>query len=183
MTDIMTDIKKLQQNGKEFVPITLAEAVVVNVENLQGYDTLGKTTSGKTTLDKVLNALAAIDYSQQTAIININNTLKSLKAGFSYQVVNELPTPNVDCLGTIYLVKGSDINQNKYAEYICIFNNAEYSWEMLGIINSEVDLTGYVTKDDFDAFTAVALTAEDVTDSLGNKVYVNYTIPENLYDT
>ena len=178
----MTDIKKLQQNGKEFVPITLAEAVVVNVENLQGYDTLGKTTSGKTTLDKVLNALAAIDYSQQSAIIDINNTLKSLKAGFSYQVVNELPTPNVDCLGTIYLVKGSDINQNKYAEYICIFNNAEYSWEMLGIINSEVDLTGYVTKQDFNAFTAVALTAEDVTDSLGNKVSVAYDIPRNLYD-
>ena len=178
----MTDIKKLQQNGKEFVPITLAEAVVVNVENLQGYDTLGTTTSGKTTLDKVLNALAAIDYSQQSAIININNTLKSLKAGFSYQVVNELPTPNVDCLGTIYLVRGSDINQNKYAEYICIFNNAEYSWEMLGIINSEVDLTGYVTKDDFDTFTAVALTAEDVTDSSGHKVSVDYEIPENLYD-
>lgn len=178
----MTDIKKLQQNGKEFVPITLAEAVVVNVENLQGYDTLGKTTSGKTTLDKVLNALATIDYNQQTAIIDINNKLQSLKAGFSYQVVNELPTPNVDCLGTIYLVRGSDINQNKYAEYICIFNNAEYSWEMLGIINSEVDLTGYVTKEDFSAFTAVALTAEDVTDSSGNKVYIDYDIPRNLYD-
>ena len=173
----MTDIKKLQQNGKEFVPITLAEAVVVNATNLQGYNTLGITT-----LDKVLNALATIDYSQQSAIIDINNTLKSLKAGFSYQIVNELPTPNVDCLGTIYLVRGSDINQNKYAEYICIFNNAEYSWEMLGIINSEVDLTGYVTKNDFDAFTAIALTAEDVTDSLGNKVSVNYTIPEDLYD-
>lgn len=179
----MTDIKKLQQNGKEFVPITLAEAVVVNVENLQGYDTLGKTTSGKTTLDKVLKALAAVDYSQQSAIIDINNKLKSLKAGFSYQVVNELPTPNVDCLGTIYLVRGSDINQNKYAEYICIFNNAEYSWEMLGIINSEVDLTEYVTKTDFNAFTAVALTAEDVTDSSGNRVSVNYEIPKNLYDT
>lgn len=173
----MTDIKKLQQNGKEFVPITLAEAVVVNATNLQGYNTLGITT-----LDKVLNALAAIDYTQQTAITEINNKLKSLKAGFSYQIVPELPTPNVDCLGTIYLVRGSDINQNKYAEYICIFNNAEYSWEMLGIINSEVDLTGYVTKNDFDAFTAVALTAEDVTDSLGNKVSVNYTIPEDLYD-
>lgn len=173
----MTDIKKLQQNGKEFVPITLAEAVVVNAENLQGYNTLGITT-----LDKVLKALATIDYSQQTAIIDINNKLKSLKAGFSYQIVPELPTPNVDCLGTIYLVRGSDINQNKYAEYICIFSNAEYSWEMLGIINSEVDLTGYVTKNDFDTFKAVALTAEDVTDSLGNKVSVNYTIPKNLYD-
>lgn len=173
----MTDIKKLQQNGKEFVPITLAEAVVVNAENLQGYNTLGKTT-----LDKVLKALAAVDYNQQEAITEINNKLKSLKAGFSYQVVDKLPTPNIDCLGTIYLVKGSDINQNKYAEYICIFNNAEYSWEMLGIINSEVDLTGYVTKQDFNAFTAIALTAEDVTDSSGHKVSVNYEIPEDLYD-
>lgn len=173
----MTDIKKLQQNGKEFVPITLAEAVVVNAENLQGYDTLGITT-----LDKVLKALATVDYTQQTAITEINNTLKSLKAGFSYQIVNELPTPGIDCLGTIYLVKGSDINQNKYAEYICIFSNAEYSWEMLGIINSEVDLTGYVTKNDFDAFTAIALTAEDVTDSSGNKVSVDYDIPRDLYD-
>ena len=173
----MTDIKKLKQNGKEFVPITLAEAVVVNAENLQGYDTLGKTT-----LDKVLNALATVDYNQQTAIIDINNKLKSLKAGFSYQIVNELPTPSIDCLGTIYLVKGSDINQNKYAEYICIFNNAEYSWEMLGIINSEVDLTGYVTKNDFDAFTAIALTAEDVTDSSGHSVSVAYDIPKDLYD-
>lgn len=174
----MTDIKKLQQNGKEFVPITLAEAVVVNATNLQGYNKLGITT-----LDKVLNALAAVDYNQQSVITDINNKLKSLKAGFSYQIVDKLPTPNVDCLGTIYLVKGSDINQNKYSEYICIFNNAEYSWEMLGIINSEVDLTGYVTKNDFDAFTAVALTAEDVTDSLGNKVSVDYEIPKNLYDT
>ena len=173
----MTDIKKLKQNGKEFVPITLAEAVVVNAENLQGYNTLGITT-----LDRVLKALAAVDYTQQTAITEINNKLKSLKAGFSYQIVNELPTPSIDCLGTIYLVKGSDINQNKYAEYICIFNNAEYSWEMLGIINSEVDLTGYVTKNDFNAFTAIALTAEDVTDSSGNKVSVDYDIPRDLYD-
>lgn len=177
MTDTKTDIKKLQQNGKEFVPITLAEAVVVNTANLQGYNTLEITT-----LDKVLKALAAVDNSQQDAITKINTALESLKAGFSYQVVNELPTPNVDCLGTIYLVKGSDINQNKYAEYICIFSNAEYSWEMLGIINSEVDLTGYVTKNDFNAFTAIALTAEDVTDSSGNKVSVNYTIPNDLYD-
>ena len=173
----MTDIKKLQQNGKEFVPITLAEAVVVNAENLQGYNIL-KTT----TLDKVLKALAVVDNSQQDAITKINNTLKSLKAGFNYQVVNELPTLNADCLGTIYLVRGSDIDKNHYAEYICIFNNAEYSWEMLGIINSEVDLTGYVTKSDFDAFTAIALTAEDVTDSSGHSVSVAYDIPKDLYD-
>lgn len=173
----MTDIKKLQQNGKEFVPITLAEAVVVNATNLQGYNTLGITT-----LDKVLNALAAVDYKQQNAITEINTKLKSLQAGFSYQIVDKLPTPNAKCLGIIYLVKSSDTNQNKYAEYICVFNNAEYSWEMLGIINSEVDLTGYVTKDEFNSFKATALTAEDVTDSSGNKVSVDYEIPKDLYD-
>ena len=173
----MTDIKKLQQNGKEFVPITLAEAVVVNATNLQGYNTLGITT-----LDKILNALAAVDYKQQTAITEINTKLKSLQAGFSYQIVDKLPTPNVKCLGIIYLVKSSDTNQNKYAEYICVFNNAEYSWEMLGIINSEVDLTGYVTKDEFNSFKATTLTAEDVTDSSGNKVSVDYEIPKDLYD-
>lgn len=173
----MTDIKKLQQNGKEFVPITLAEAVVVNATNLQGYNTLGITT-----LDKILNALAAVDYKQQTAITEINTKLKSLQAGFSYQIVDKLPTPDVKCLGIIYLVKGSDTNQNKYAEYICVFNNAEYSWEMLGIINQEVDLTGYVTKDEFNSFKATALTAEDVTDSSGNKVSVDYEIPKDLYD-
>ena len=158
------------QDGNQIAPQTVDKAVLVRV-----FDTT-------TTLDKVLNALAAVDYTQQTAITEINNKLKSLKAGFSYQIVNELPTPNVDCLGTIYLVRGSDINQNKYAEYICIFNNAEYSWEMLGIINSEVDLTGYVTKNDFDAFTAIALTAEDVTDSSGHSVSVAYDIPKDLYD-
>lgn len=173
----MTDIKKLQQNGKEFVPITLAEAVVVNATNLQVYSTLGITT-----LDKILSALAAVDYTQQTAITEINNKLKSLQVGLSYQIVDNLPTPNVDCLGTIYLVKDSDVNQNKYAEYICVFNNAEYSWEMLGVVSSEVDLTGYVTKDEFNSFTAIALTAEDVTDSLGNKVSVDYEIPKDLYD-
>ena len=53
---------------------------------------------------------------------------------------------------------------------------------MLGIINSEVDLTGYVTKSDFDEFTAIALTAEDVTDSSGHSVSVAYDIPKDLYD-
>jgi hypothetical protein len=53
---------------------------------------------------------------------------------------------------------------------------------MLGIINSEIDLTGYVTKDEFNSFKATSLTAVDVTDSLGNKVSVDYEIPKDLYD-
>ena len=39
-----TQIKRLYQNSKEFVPITLAEAVVVNTTNIPGLQSLGITT-------------------------------------------------------------------------------------------------------------------------------------------
>jgi hypothetical protein len=44
-----TQIKRLFQNNAEFVPITLAEAVVVNTSTIPGLANLGITT-----LDKVL---------------------------------------------------------------------------------------------------------------------------------
>ena len=44
-----TQIKRLFQSNTEFVPITLAEAVVVNTSNVPGLSSLGITT-----LDKVL---------------------------------------------------------------------------------------------------------------------------------
>lgn len=47
-----TQIKRLYQNNQEFVPITLAEAVVVNSTNIPGLQSLGITT-----LDKVLKIL------------------------------------------------------------------------------------------------------------------------------
>ena len=48
-----TQIKRLYQDGKEFVPITLSEAVVVNTTNVPGLNGLGITT-----LDKVLGHIA-----------------------------------------------------------------------------------------------------------------------------
>ena len=51
-----TQIKRLYQSGKEFVPITLQEAVVVNATNIPGLEDLKITT-----LDKVLRrTLAAV---------------------------------------------------------------------------------------------------------------------------
>lgn len=47
-----TQIKRLYQNDQEFVPITLAEAVVVDATNIPGLQTLRITT-----LDKVLKIL------------------------------------------------------------------------------------------------------------------------------
>jgi len=46
-----TEIKRLFQNNTEFVPITLAEAVVVNTSSIPGLTNLGITT-----LDKVLRS-------------------------------------------------------------------------------------------------------------------------------
>lgn len=84
-----TLIKRLYQGTNEFVPITLAEAVVVNTEGLDYINNLEITT-----LDKVLAAILGIDVQTQgsittltTAVNNINNTLSSklssdqLKAG------------------------------------------------------------------------------------------------------
>lgn len=48
----MTEIRRLFQQGKEFVPISLAEAVVVNTNNLPGFSSLKITT-----LDRVLYSL------------------------------------------------------------------------------------------------------------------------------
>jgi hypothetical protein len=44
-----TVIKRLKQSGKEFVPITISEAVVVNTARIDGIVNIGITT-----LDKVL---------------------------------------------------------------------------------------------------------------------------------
>jgi hypothetical protein len=56
-----TQIKRLFQNNTEFVPITLAEAVVVNTSSIPGLTNLGITT-----LDKVLrNTLGLVGTNAQ----------------------------------------------------------------------------------------------------------------------
>ena len=59
-----TQIKRLYQNNQEFVPITLAEAVVVNTTNIPGLKSLGITT-----LDKVI----MINISEDIIIARLSN--------------------------------------------------------------------------------------------------------------
>lgn len=65
-----TQIKRLYQDGKEFVPITLSEAVVVNTTNVPGLNGLGITT-----LDKVLRSTLATVKSTSDSVTLIQNTL------------------------------------------------------------------------------------------------------------
>lgn len=212
-----TQIKRLFQSKTEFVPITLAEAVVVNTSNLPGLSSLGITT-----LDKVLRTTmgvvgtnAADINTLKTTVQSINTALEGkqdkLTAGVGitispagvisvtnsielYKIVTSLPTASKDCLNSIYLVPSpSGTAGNIFVEYICVYETtqAEYIWEKIGEVQTDVDLSGYVTNEVFNATIntingqlANTITAQDVTTSDGSaKVVVNYTIPADLYDS
>ena len=205
-----TQIKRLYQNNQEFVPITLAEAVVVNATNIPGLISLGITTLDKvlkTTLGIVGTNTLSIDTINKT-LTNINNTLQNKQdkltagdgitissdgvisvtntstLGFQYKIVTVLPSPpRKDYENIIYLVPNpGGVNGNIFTEYICINKDSTYIWEQIGSLTTDVNLDDYVTKTEFNALKSIVLTAQDVTTSSGVAVIVNYNIPNNLYD-
>lgn len=212
-----TQIKRLFQSKTEFVPITLAEAVVVNTSNIPGLSSLGITTLDKvlrTTMGVVGTNTADIN-TLKTTVQSINTALEGkqdkLTAGVGitisptgvisvtnsielYKIVTSLPTASKDCLNSIYLVPSpSGTAGNIFVEYICVYETtqAKYIWEKIGEIQTDVDLSGYVTNEVFNATIntingqlANTITAQDVTTSDGSaKVVVNYTIPSDLYNS
>lgn len=205
-----TQIKRLYQNNQEFVPITLAEAVVVDTTNIPGLQSLGITTLNKVlknTLGVVGSNTLSIDTINRT-LATINNTLQNKQdkltagdgitissngvisitntstLGFQYKIVTALPSPpKKDYENIIYLVPNpKGVNGNIFIEYICINRNSTYIWEQIGSLTTDVNLDNYVTKTEFNALKSIVLTAQDVTTSSGVSVTVNYNIPNNLYD-
>lgn len=205
-----TQIKRLYQNNQEFVPITLAEAVVVNTTNIPGLQSLGITT-----LDKVLKNTLAVVGTNTLNIDTINTTLTNINTilqkkqdkltagdgititsdgtisitntstlGFQYKIISVLPSPpSKDHENIIYLVPNSNgVNGNIFTEYICINKDSDYIWEQIGSLTTDVNLDNYVTKTEFNALRSIVLTAQDVTTSSGVAVTVNYDIPSTLYD-
>lgn len=205
-----TQIKRLYQNNQEFVPITLAEAVVVNTTNVPGLQSLGITT-----LDKVLKNTLGVVGSNTLNIDTINRTLATINntlqnkqdkltagdgitissngvisitntstLGFQYKIVTALPSPpKKDYENIIYLVPNPrGANGNIFTEYICINRDSTYIWEQIGSLTTDVNLDNYVTKTEFNALKSIMLTAQNVTTSSGVAVTVNYNIPNNLYD-
>ena len=198
-----TQIKRLYQNNQEFVPITLAEAVVVNTTNIPGLQSLGITT-----LDKVLKNTLGVVGSNTLSIDTINNTLqnkqdkltagdgititpngtisvtKTSTLGFQYKIVSILPSPpKKDYENIIYLIPNSNgTTGNIFTEYICINRDSVYIWEQIGSLTTDVNLDNYVTKVEFNTLKSTVLTAQDVTTSSGIAVTVNYDIPSTLYD-
>lgn len=171
-----TQIKRLYQNSKEFVPITLSEAVVVNSDTIP---VLNTQNIGITTLDHVLRlAYGYIGNNSQTLgqlntkVGEINTALAgkqnkltpgtgitidengviSTNVSFElYKVVTSLPTAAKEVTNAIYLVPTQGVNGNAFIEHICIYEatTQKYMWEQLGTIQTSVDLSGYVTTETF----------------------------------
>lgn len=77
--------------------------------------------------------------------IDISDNVISVSLNFSlYEIVSTLPTENINN-DKIYL-KASSVSgtQNKYTEYIY----ANGDWEILGEFTTDIDLSGYATKEE-----------------------------------
>lgn len=200
-----TQIKRLQQSGTAFVPITLSEAVVVNCTDLPGLSSYGITT-----LERVLRAYLGImgtnagDIGQLKDQINeiLENKQDKLIPGngieilpngvinatFSttlYEVVSTLPVPpTAQNLNKIYIVPSQNAGDiNKYLEFICVQEGNNYYWEQIGSVTSEVNLDGYLTKVEFGQWISTSsIQAVDVTSSGGQIIELEYDIPATLHD-
>lgn len=129
---------------------------------------------------------------QDQTVISVNHSLEIYKiiTTETWNDIKESPSKNYENI--IYLVpqpSATSVNQNVFKEYLCIFKNGTYQWEEFGTIQTEVDLSGYVTQEEFTALknrvSNIELTgifASDVLTSTRQKVAVQYTIPDNLYD-
>ena len=182
----MTEIRRLFQQGKEFVPISLAEAVVVNTNNIPGFNSLKITT-----LDKVLYNYAGVIGTNTINIKNLQDTKQdkltagngivikdgvistTANIGDIYKIVSTLPRASAEVTNTLYLVPGTSDNtedgMNIFVEWLCVKIGETYKWEKLGESKTTIDLSDYIT-------------SIPVTNSSGIIIRINYEIPRDLYD-
>lgn len=182
----MTEIRRLFQQGKEFVPISLAEAIVVNTNNLPGFNSLRITT-----LDKVLYNLVGVVGTNTINIKNLQYTKQdkltagngivikdgvistTANIGDIYKIVSVLPQASAEVINTLYLVPSTSDNtedgMNIFVEWLCVKVGETYKWEKLGESKTTIDLSDYIT-------------SIPVTNSSGAIIKVNYEIPRDLYD-
>lgn len=183
----MTEIRRLFQQGKEFVPISLAEAVVVNTNNLPGFNSLKITT-----LDKVLYNLVGVVGTNTINIKNLQDTKQdkltagngivikdgvisttTTNIGNIYKIVSTLPQASAEVTNTLYLVPSTSDNtedgMNIFVEWLCVKVGETYKWEKLGESKTTINLSDYIT-------------SIPVTNSSGTIIKVNYEIPRDLYD-
>lgn len=130
-----------------------------NSETLARKWAVGDSGSGSATPSDTNNAYYWAQRAQQAA-----------GGGLHKEVVNTLPTTNIDT-NTIYLVPSSDPeSENVKDEYINL-NGTTSGWELIG--STKVDLTNYYTKTQTDTFLDEKL-SEDYANVYGAKNLIPY---------
>ena len=119
-----TQIKRLFQNNTEFVPITLAEAVVVNTSTIPGLTNLGITT-----LDKVLRNTLGLIGTNAENIKTLGGDIVTL-TGVVKQINNELQNKQDKLIAGV----GISITKNEQDQTVISVN---HSLEIYKIITTE----------------------------------------------
>lgn len=174
--------------------------------NVQNIETLGGNLTKLTGVVQLINqelenkqdkltagvGISITKNDQDQTVISVNHSLEIYKiiTTETWNDIKDNPSKNYE--NVIYLVpqpSATSVNQNIFKEYLCVFKDGVYQWEEFGTIQTKVDLSGYVTQEEFTALknrvSNIELTgifASDVLTSTGQKVAVRYNIPDNLYD-
>lgn len=173
--------------------------------NAQNIETLGGNITQLTGVVQLINQELENKQDKLTAGVGISITKQNDKTVISvnhsielYKIIttetwnNIKDNPSQNYENVIYLVpqpSATSVNQNIFKEYLCVFKNGTYQWEEFGTIQTAVDLSGYVTQEEFTALknrvSNIELTgifASDVLTSTGQRVVVQYNIPDDLYN-
>ena len=174
--------------------------------NVQNIETLGGNLTKLTGVVQLINqelenkqdkltagvGISITKNDQDQTVISVNHSLEIYKiiTTETWNTIKDNPSQSYE--NVIYLVpqpSATSVNQNIFKEYLCVFKNGTYQWEEFGTIQTKVDLSGYVTQEEFTALknrvSNIELTgifANDVLTSTGQQVAVRYNIPDNLYD-
>ena len=151
-----TQIKRLFQNNTEFVPITLAEAVVVNTSTIPGLTNLGITT-----LDKVLRNTLGLIGTNAENIKTLGGDIITL-TGVVKQINNELQNKQDKLTAGV----GISITKNEQDQTVISVN---HSLEIYKIITTE---TWNDIKDKYDRVTDKKRENNEIT-IIKNGIYFN----------
>ena len=177
---IGTNAENIKTLGGDIIALTgVVKQINDELENKQD-----KLTAGV--------GISITENDQGQTVISVNHSLEIHKivTTETWNTIKDNPSQSYENI--IYLVPQPSItsaSQNVFKEFLCVFKDGVYQWEEFGTIQTEVDLSGYVTQEEFTALknrvSNIELTgifASDVLTSTRQQVAVQYTIPDNLYD-
>jgi hypothetical protein len=129
------------------------------------------------TLEKAvenINKLLANKQDKLTAgsgITIVDGVISATLTAELYRIVKELPDPSESHINAIYILPYSSTVGNVMREFICVEIDGKYFWEELGSIQSDINLEGYITKQEYQTkIQEIDQAISDITTTLGNTI-------------